>query len=63
MQTSAVIKNFKEHPNFSQDELYFDVHLPVKEVYSPPLNMRIFDNRKFGRKPLVGSTSLTTLAP
>lgn len=43
--------------------LYFDVHLPVKDVYAPPLNLRVFDNRKFGRKPLVGTTALKSLSP
>lgn len=59
---SSVIKSFKEHPNFAMDELFFDVNLPVKEIYAPPLNIRVFDNRKFGNRPLVGSTSIKSLA-
>jgi hypothetical protein len=31
------------------------VDLPVKDLYALPLNIRVFDNRKFGRKPHVGS--------
>ena len=27
-------------------------------VQAPPLNLRLYDNRKFGRKPLVGVASV-----
>ena len=28
--------------------------LPKEELYTPPLNVRVRDNRQFGRKPMVG---------
>ena len=35
--------------------------LPVEDVYSPPINIRVFDQRKFGYIPLIGSCTLTSL--
>lgn len=28
--------------------------MPKEELYAPPLNIRVRDNRQFGRKPLIG---------
>jgi hypothetical protein len=39
-------------------QLSFELFLPTKLYYAPPLNIRVFDNRKFGRKPLVGVHSI-----
>jgi dysferlin len=39
-------------------KLSFELFLPTKLYYAPPLNIRVFDNRKFGRKPLVGVHSI-----
>jgi len=35
----------------------------VEDLYSPPINIRVKDNRAFGRKPLVGIHSVKQLAP
>lgn len=43
--------------------LSLEVLLPHKEEYTPPLNIRVVDNRKFGRRPIVGVHSITTLRP
>ncbi len=37
--------------------------LPEEELYTPPLNVRVRDNRQFGRKPLVGVHTIKTLKP
>ena len=38
-------------------------NLPVEDMYSPPINIRVKDNRAFGRKPLVGIHSVKSLGP
>lgn len=35
--------------------------LPKEELYTPPLNIRVRDNRQFGRKPLVGVNIVKSL--
>ena len=40
---------------------YYLKDLPVEDVYSPPINIRVFDQRKFGYIPLIGSCTLTSL--
>lgn len=34
-----------------------------EELYAPPLNIRVRDNRQFGRKPLVGIYVVKSLEP
>ncbi|XP_062606394.1 myoferlin-like isoform X2 [Saccostrea cucullata] len=51
---SSTIKNLKKNPNFNKNVLFFDVMLPREELYMPPMNIRVRDHRKFGRKPTVG---------
>jgi len=51
----------KSHPNFDKNVVSFQADLPVKEIYMPPLNIMVYDNRKFGAKPLAGSISLKSL--
>ena len=35
--------------------------LPVEELYTPPLNIRLLDHRSFGVKPLVGTHMIKSL--
>ena len=36
-------------------------NLPVEEIYAPALNVRVRDNRSFGRRPIVGVHSLRSI--
>ena len=58
---TPTLRNLKESPNFDNCILSFELFIPVKEIYAPPLNIRVFDHRKFGRKPLIGVHSIKTL--
>jgi hypothetical protein len=58
---SKVIRNTKKNPNFDDPLLFFDIMLPREELYTPPLNIRVRDNRQFGRKPLVGVCTIKSL--
>ena len=55
------IKNAKKNPNFETSSMLFDVFLPVEELYTPPLNIRLLDHRSFGVKPLVGTHMIKSL--
>jgi hypothetical protein len=43
--------------------LSLEVLLPHKEEYTPPLNIRVVDNRNFGRKPIIGVHSISSMRP
>lgn len=43
--------------------LCFSQMLPKEELYTPPMNIRVRDNRQFGRKPMVGIHVLKSLEP
>ncbi|XP_037611172.1 myoferlin-like isoform X4 [Sebastes umbrosus] len=58
---SAVIKNMKKSPNFPSSVLFIKVLLPKEEMYTPPIVLKIIDHRPFGRKPVVGQCTITTL--
>lgn len=59
---SQTIKNTKKTPNFAEPVLERKImNLPVEDIYSPPINIRVRDNRAFGRKPLVGIHSVKQL--
>lgn len=60
---SKTIQNTKKTPNFAEPVLERKIlNLPVEDVYSPPINIRVRDNRTFGRKPLVGIHSVKHLS-
>ncbi|KAK9529891.1 hypothetical protein VZT92_011440 [Zoarces viviparus] len=58
---SAVIKNMKKGPNFPSSVLFIKVLLPKEEMYTPPIVLKVIDHRPFGRKPVVGQCTITTL--
>ena len=35
--------------------------MPVEAMYAPPLNIKVYDKRKFGHTPLVGSHVISSL--
>jgi len=40
---------------------FFTQNLPVEEIYTPALNIRVRDNRTFGRRPIVGVHSVKSI--
>ncbi|XP_015201883.2 myoferlin isoform X1 [Lepisosteus oculatus] len=58
---SPVIKNIKKNPNFPGSLLFLKVLLPKEEMYTPPIILKVIDHRPFGRKPVVGQCTISTL--
>ncbi|XP_051968230.1 myoferlin isoform X1 [Xyrauchen texanus] len=58
---TAVIKNMKKSPNFPGNVLLLKVLLPKEEMYSPPIVLKVIDHRPFGRKPVVGQCTISSL--
>uniref|UniRef100_A0A3Q3CZY5 Myoferlin n=1 Tax=Haplochromis burtoni TaxID=8153 RepID=A0A3Q3CZY5_HAPBU len=58
---SAVIKNMKKNPNFPSSVLFIKVLLPKEEMYMPPIVLKVIDHRPFGRKPVVGQCTISSL--
>ncbi|XP_026702658.1 dysferlin [Athene cunicularia] len=58
---SCVIKNVKKNPNFDICVLFMEVRLPKESLYSPPIIVKIIDNRPFGRRPVVGQCTIRSL--
>ncbi|XP_058280307.1 dysferlin-like [Hirundo rustica] len=58
---SGVIKNVKKNPNFDVCVLFMEVRLPKESLYSPPIVLKIIDNRPFGRRPVVGQCTVRSL--
>ncbi|TRZ10061.1 hypothetical protein HGM15179_017049 [Zosterops borbonicus] len=58
---SGVIKNVKKNPNFDVCVLFMEVRLPRESLYSPPIILKIIDNRPFGRRPVVGQCTVRSL--
>ncbi|XP_070555288.1 otoferlin-like isoform X9 [Ptychodera flava] len=59
--SSTVIENTKKNPNFSQPVKFIEVELPEREIYCPPINIRVVDCRTFGRFTLVGTHVITSI--
>ncbi|XP_077062219.1 myoferlin isoform X7 [Siphateles boraxobius] len=58
---TAVIKNMKKCPNFQGNVLFLKVLLPKEEMYAPPIVLKVIDHRPFGRKPVVGQCTISSL--
>ncbi|KAI4807796.1 hypothetical protein KUCAC02_027581 [Chaenocephalus aceratus] len=58
---SVVIKNMKKCPNFPGSVLFLKVLLPKEEMYTPPIVLKVIDHRPFGRTPVVGQCTITSL--
>uniref|UniRef100_A0A8C5CU23 Myoferlin-like n=1 Tax=Gadus morhua TaxID=8049 RepID=A0A8C5CU23_GADMO len=58
---SAVIRNMKKSPNFPSSVLFIQVYLPKDEMYTPPIVLKVIDHRPFGRKPVVGQCTISSL--
>ncbi|NXA75801.1 DYSF protein, partial [Thryothorus ludovicianus] len=58
---SGVIKNVKKNPNFDVCVLFMEVRLPKESLYSPPIILKVIDNRPFGRRPVVGQCTVRSL--
>ncbi|MGH0134573.1 UNVERIFIED_CONTAM: hypothetical protein FKN15_031044 [Acipenser sinensis] len=61
MVQSCVIRSAKKKPNFDISVLFMEVCLPTEELYSPPIIVKVIDNRQFGRKPVVGQCTIKDL--
>ncbi|ESN95703.1 hypothetical protein HELRODRAFT_114638 [Helobdella robusta] len=53
--SSSIIRSCRRNPNFSAPIKYVDVDLPDNDLYCPPITIRCFDCRNFGRFVLVGN--------
>ncbi|KGL84646.1 Dysferlin, partial [Tinamus guttatus] len=58
---SSVIRNIKKNPNFDVCVLYMEARLPRESLYSPPIIIKVIDNRPFGRRPVVGQCTIRSL--
>lgn len=59
--SSSLIQNAKKNPNFPNMLKFFDLELPIEEMYAPPISIRCVDCRSFGRYTLVGTHQITTI--
>ena len=57
------IKNASINPNFPHPSLHIECDLPKEAVYMPPLQIQVLDKRLFGRTPIVGVHTVTSLKP
>lgn len=50
--------------SFQPDSIFpslFPQRLPRESLYSPPITLKIIDNRPFGRRPVVGQCTIRSL--
>lgn len=59
--SSSIIQNARKNPNFPNMLKFFDLELPVEEMYAPPITIRCVDCRSFGRYTLVGTHQITSI--
>lgn len=59
--SSSIIQNARKNPNFPNMLKFFDLELPVEEIYAPPITIRCVDCRSFGRYTLVGTHQITSI--
>jgi otoferlin len=59
--SSSIIQNAKKNPNFANMLKFFDLELPMEELYAPPITVRAVDCRSFGRYTLVGTHQITSI--
>lgn len=65
-RVSAATKSLVLHL-FAIESCYLSVqyfapqYLPKEELYTPPMNIKVHDNRSFGRKPVVGIHSMKSM--
>ncbi|TFJ98832.1 basement membrane-specific heparan sulfate proteoglycan core protein-like [Platysternon megacephalum] len=58
---TAPIRDLHENPNFPINVFLLRVHLPMEEDLTPPIELKVVDNREFGYKPVVGQASVRSL--
>uniref|UniRef100_A0A8C3XKS5 C2 domain-containing protein n=1 Tax=Chelydra serpentina TaxID=8475 RepID=A0A8C3XKS5_CHESE len=58
---TAPIRDLHENPNFPINVFLMRVHLPMEEDLTPPIELKVVDNREFGYKPVVGQASVRSL--
>ena len=58
---TQVIRDLSIQPNFNKPVIQFDMALPTKPEFTPALNIQVLDNRRFGRKPVVGTCSILNI--
>ncbi|CAF1400978.1 unnamed protein product, partial [Didymodactylos carnosus] len=58
---SSIVRNSKQAPNFDNPLLFIDAMLPKEDIYAPPMNIKVKDNRSFGFAPVVGMHVIKSL--
>lgn len=54
-------RNLRKQNSIKWSLFVYSKNLPVEEIYMPTLNIRVRDNRTFGRRPIVGVHSVRAL--